>query len=103
MTTKQHAEKPTRTRDGEKPVADDLLGDFIAEGSKGDKLLNDFFGKKVTVNRAVSLAFVLSKLTGLPFPRNYTRRKDLTILWFNNNYDKIIPFLPYVKFDEIKE
>ena len=83
---------PSRKLLGEKGVAKELIGDFKPEGSRGMLFLEKYFNKQLYVNRLISLGLVFSKICDIKFPRNYRRNKELLILWFDMNIDRIEPF-----------
>lgn len=83
---------PSRKLLGEKGVAKELIGDFKPEGSRGMLFLEKYFHKQLYVNRLISLGLVFSKICNIKFPRNYRRNKELLILWFDMNIDRIEPF-----------
>jgi hypothetical protein len=44
-----------------------------------------------------SIASILGNLANVPFERDFARRKDLLIKWFDVNYDALEPFLDFVE------
>lgn len=76
----------------EKLRANLLLGDFDPYNSRGWDLIKYMTHHQVSRHALISLATILSGLIGIPFERDYSRRKDLVIKWFDTNYDEIIQF-----------
>ena len=72
--------------------ADAMLGNFNAKKSRGYQLILTILSEPISLASLISLATLLSFLIEIPFSRDYTRRKDLVIKWFDDNYDYIFPF-----------
>jgi hypothetical protein len=40
---------------------------------------------------------VISALANVPLGRDFTRRKELLVKWFDDNYEKIQPFVQFIE------
>jgi hypothetical protein len=68
------------------------LGRFTAEGSAGLRFLETLCpGHDLTRESLVLFARVCSAISGIQFPRDFTRRRDLVIKWFNDHLDRLEP------------
>jgi hypothetical protein len=68
------------------------LGRFAAEGSAGLHFLETLCpGHDLTCESLVALARVCSVISGVQFPRDFTRRRDLVIKWFDDHLDRLEP------------
>lgn len=77
----------------EREIADLRLGTFIAEGSRGMQLLQRIYPRGELTRRSLySFASLLAALSGIKLARDFTRRKDLLIKWFDDNYDELEPY-----------
>jgi hypothetical protein len=77
-------------REGE--ISDMHLGVFEPEGSGGDRFLRQLsLGASLTRESLVNLAQIFSALSGVPFPRDYTRRRALVVKWFNDHLSTLEP------------
>ena len=85
---------PPKRRKGvsESKRADAMLGNFDAKKSRGYQFILGILSEPISLSSLISLATIISFLSGIPFSRDYTRRKDLVIKWFDDNYDDIFPF-----------
>lgn len=85
--------KISRRHASEKVVAQNLLGDFEVKNSRGLAIIESIMGENtfdsISRNSLLSLTTVLSKLTQIPFPRNFSRRKALIVKWFDDNADEL--------------
>ena len=67
--------KISRRHATEKAVAQSLLGDFEVKNSRGLSIIESLMGENtfesMSRNSLLSLTTVLSKLTQIPFPRNF--------------------------------
>lgn len=82
----------SRCQNSEKVVTMNLLGNFIVQGSQGEKLIEEILGtslKDVSRNGLIRVAMVVSKMIQQKFPRNFGRRKDLIVKWFQDNEEQI--------------
>jgi hypothetical protein len=71
------------------------LGKFNPEGSDGLSFLLSLCPcRNLTRESFIILAQVFSILTSISFPRDFSRRRDLVIKWFDDNLDQIRPFSP---------
>lgn len=72
----------------EKALAKKLLEDFNAKGSRGEALIEQILHrdiKTISRNGLIGLGTIISGYTGINFPRNNTRKRDLIIKWFDDN------------------
>lgn len=87
-----------RNGKGEKERADELLGDFVANGSLGEKAIEEITGHtEVTLEFLAFVARILSIMTGCKIERDYWRRKALILKWMTEHYEEIEPLLPYIR------
>ena len=68
------------------------LRNFDPENSQAVKKLTERFGRR-TQSELLSLAQVVSKHTGIKLYRESKRRRTLLLAWFEQNFDKIWPFI----------
>lgn len=90
----------SRKMNSEKAVAKNLLNNFVAKGSKGQTLIEDMLGFPITqisLKALINFAILVSGLCDIKFERNYKRKKDLIVKWFNDNEEFIVPFKNYFK------
>jgi hypothetical protein len=57
------------------------------------KYLTNRLGKSPGKPELVSLGIVLAQELGMHLTREYKRRKEMMIKWFNDNFDRLEPFL----------
>ena len=89
----------SRKFNSEKHIVEQLLGNFIAEGSKGERLIEDICKipiKQIRLIDLIELSKIISNLTNIHFARNFKRKKELIIKWFNDNYDEIKKISPSI-------
>lgn len=82
----------SRTSISEKNRANLLLGDFDPNNSRGMELIEHLTHHQVSRHALISIATILSGIIGVPFERDFSRRKNLVIKWFDMNYDLILPY-----------
>ena len=83
---------------GEKEKADELLGDFVVDGSLGQKAIEQVTGRtEVPLQFLTFIAKILSIMLGCHIARGYWRRKELILKWMSKNYQEIEPLLPYIR------
>lgn len=70
----------------EKDKVKRLLGDFDAENSRGMQFIKQFH-KEPTRQFLLSLSEILTKLTGIELKRDYKRKKELIIMWYDENIE----------------
>ena len=61
--------------------------------SRAWKYLTDRYGPKISCEELKSLATVCSQELNIDLTREFYRRKEMLVIWFNNNYEKVIPFI----------
>lgn len=96
--------KFSRSKNKEGIVIQNLINNFQPRGSRGEKLIEQITQNQIkNISKAylVNLTRVLNKLinedTELHIERKYHRNTTLTIKWFDDNYDEIMLFVPYVQ------
>lgn len=77
----------------ERQILDEHLGDFTPDGSRGMAFIQRLSpcGSLTRVS-LVFLAHVFSVVTEVPFHRDFTRRRNLVIKWFDDHIDELEPF-----------
>lgn len=83
----------------ERAVAKNLLNGFIMKGSNGEKLIEEIIGvqiNKISLTALIEISKLISDLTNIKFPRNYKRKKDLIVKWFDDNIDTIKSVKDYI-------
>ena len=84
---------PNRATMKEREIADLRLGTFVAEGSRGMELLQRIYPSGELTRRSLySFASLIAALSGIKLGRDYTRRKELLIKWFDENYYALEPY-----------
>lgn len=68
------------------------LRNFDPENSRAVKKLTERFGER-TQPELLSLAQIISKHTGIKLYRESKRRRTLLLAWYEQNFDKIWPFI----------
>lgn len=101
--------KNEEIRHKEKEAIDKLVGDFSYKSSRGQALINRLLqGYEPTIRYLVSVADVISEISGVPLQRKFKRRHAALVLWFDKNYDDILPYidkisLKFGKREDLKE
>jgi hypothetical protein len=80
---------PSRASMSERDIAQYRLGDFQAEESRASRLMQNLYEGSMTRRLLFSLGSLVSTLSGVRLPRDYTRRRDLLLKWFDENYDAL--------------
>ncbi|KAK8865058.1 hypothetical protein M9Y10_010588 [Tritrichomonas musculus] len=96
----------SRTFVPERVVSMNLLDGFVAQGSRGEKLVEEMVGmplENISKNGLCKLAVIVSHLIDIKLPRNIYRRKDLMVKWFQDNEDKINVYKPFICVKTIKQ
>jgi hypothetical protein len=76
----------------EKEISDIHLGGFQLEGSRGWQFIQDLIPDgNVKCQSLIQLARVFSAISGIPFHRDYTRRRALIVKWFDDHIDELQP------------
>lgn len=83
----------------EKFFSNYLQGDFVAEGSNGQKLLRMVTEQNLTLESIKIICMMLSKFIDKPVTRNDKRRKVLLIKWLDTNYDACLPYMSQLSFE----
>jgi len=80
----------------ERERVDRRLDGFIAKESRAWKEITEHYGSSLNQGELLSLAEVLASEIGLHVDREAKRRKEVLIKWYDENIEKIAPFLKYV-------
>lgn len=111
MPVKRKSKVPaaySRRQNPEKIVTQNLLDGFVSKGSRGEALIEEILGsplKKISLNGLIQVASLISDIANIQFPRNYKRKKDLIVKWFQDNEDIINTKKKYlqIKYEETNE
>lgn len=84
-----------------KSLQDKYESDFVKEKLTGFDhkkckawlSLTERFGPKISQNQLLSMAEVISDQLNIGLYREYKRRKEMLIKWFDENYDSVWPFI----------
>lgn len=90
----------SRKYNTEKILARNLLEDFTASGSRGEALIEQILHqeiRKASRTGLIQLGSIVGELIGKKFPRNYTRKRDLIVKWFEDNEVLIRPFVSHLR------
>jgi hypothetical protein len=91
---------PNRALMRERDIADFRLGGFHAEGSRAARRLRAMFPQGELTRRSLySFASLVGALGGVTLPRDFTRRKELLVKWFDDNFDALEPYLGFFRLD----
>jgi hypothetical protein len=91
-----------RANMSERDIADFRLGGFRAERSRAAERLRELYPYGDLTRRSLySLASLLSALSDVKLPRDFTRRKELLVKWFDDNFDALETFLRFFELDPI--
>lgn len=74
-----------------------LLGDFKAEGSAGLKFISKIYPYEPCRSVLIALGTIFSGLTGKVLERDYCRKKELIIKWFDENLEECLRWESHVK------
>lgn len=77
----------------EKALLKEKLGGFDPKSSIAWTKLTDRYGPKISLDEMLSLAQAVSSVLNVPLTREYKRRKDMLIKWFDEHFDVIWPFI----------
>jgi hypothetical protein len=84
----------------ERDIADLRLGDFQANESRAAQKLGILYPHGELTRRSLySFASLVATLAGVKLPRDYTRRKDLLLKWFDDNFETVEPYLRFFDLD----
>jgi hypothetical protein len=87
-----NAEQPRRSRNTELEIAKWRQGDFQADGSSGARLIEGVAGGgKLSREMMIRVAQLFSDLSGIPFQRDWTRRRDLIVKWVDDHSQALQP------------
>lgn len=71
----------------------DHLKDFSIDRSRAWSWLVARYGPRISKEELLSLGQVVALALKLPLPREYKRRKVTMVLWFDEHYDEVMPFI----------
>jgi hypothetical protein len=82
----------------EKDISDRHQAGFVARGSRGERFIKAMIPQgNVTCHSLAILAKIFSAISGIPFHRDYTRRRALVIKWFDDHIETLRPLQTIVK------
>jgi hypothetical protein len=95
MSAKREAKepKPSLQKEYEKAFIAEKRARFDATTCRAWALLTSKFGTKITQEELLSLAQVLAHELDLDLSREYKRRKELLVKWYDENIETIWPFV----------
>lgn len=76
----------------EKEIVKRLLGNFIAEGSVGENLIEEICKcsiKQIRLKDLISTSIIVGQMAKIELPRNYKRSKKLLVKWYDENASEI--------------
>jgi hypothetical protein len=84
----------------ERDIADFRLGDFRAENSRAAERLRALYPHGDLTRRSLcSVASLIAALADVKLARDFTRRRELLIKWFEDNYEALEPYLAFFELD----
>jgi hypothetical protein len=84
----------------ERDIANFRLGDFHAESSRAAQKLRTLYPHGDLTRRSLcSFASLVSALADVKLARDFTRRRELLIKWFEDNYEALEPYLAFFELD----
>jgi hypothetical protein len=84
--------KGVRRNRTEHQIAVFLVGDFEAGASAGREFLSRLSnGEEIIKSQLILIAKVFSAVSRIRLPRDYTRRSELIIKWFNDHLPELEP------------
>jgi hypothetical protein len=84
----------------ERDIAELRLGDFHSETSRAARRLRELFPFGELTRRSLySFATLIGALADVKLNRDFTRRRELLIKWFDDNFDALEPYLGFFEFD----
>jgi hypothetical protein len=87
-----------RANKPEREISDQHLGKFKPEGSRGLAFIRKLCcSEGLTREALLALAHVFSNISGVPFRRDYGRRRVLIIKWFDDNIVTLEPLATVIK------
>lgn len=90
----------SRKHNTEKELSQNLLGDFKVQNSKGKELIEEIFGvelKLISNTALINVTLVVSNMICQKCPRNFKRKKDLIVKWFDDNAELINAIKCYIQ------
>jgi hypothetical protein len=86
----------------EKQIAEDHLGEFMPIGSRGLEFIERIAGTPpLTGKSLIVLARGCAFVANVWFPRDFTRRRDLVIKWFDDHIDTLEPLQAIMQIDTV--
>jgi hypothetical protein len=84
----------------ERDIAEFRLGAFQADHSRAAQRLHALYPHGDLTRRSLySFASLLGALAGVKLARDFTRRKDLLVKWFDDHFDALEPYLRFFELD----
>jgi hypothetical protein len=91
-----------RAHRSEREISDGHMGGFSAEGSRGLAFIQRMCRPyRLTRESLVVLAQVFSAISGVPFRRDFTRRRTLVIKWFDDHIERLEPLGALIALDAV--
>jgi hypothetical protein len=88
---------------GESEISDHHLAGFSAAGSRGERFVAAMCqNHPVTRDSLVSLAHVFASISGVRFPRDFSRRRVLVIKWFDDHIDELQSIAKVISLEIVK-
>lgn len=89
----------SRSHDSEKEIAQKLLGNFKAKGSRGESLIQEICNspfKQINIKDLIFVSKIISQITNIHLSRNQQRKKELLVKWYNDNEEEINKVKQYI-------
>ncbi|KAK8834168.1 hypothetical protein M9Y10_011661 [Tritrichomonas musculus] len=87
----------------DKRKADARLQDFDPKNCFVWKKFCEKFGSSLSQTELISIAEVISSNIGVKVDREAKRRKEILIKWFDENSEKIIPFIDFLRIERSED
>jgi len=92
-----------RRHNSEREVAIQHLGNFDAENSRAWQFLVKLAdGHELVKKHLVDVAKIFATISGIQLPRDYTRRSDLVVKWFDVNLARLEPLAAIIKLEDLR-
>jgi hypothetical protein len=84
----------------ERDIAEFRLGGFHADNSRAAQEFRVLYPYGELTRRSLySFASLVATLAEVKLPRDFTRRKDLLLKWFDDNFEVVGPYLRFFELD----
>ncbi|KAK8895033.1 hypothetical protein M9Y10_023475 [Tritrichomonas musculus] len=93
MSDKLQKQPKTLQAEFEQKFVQEKLNDFEPTSCKAWTKLTSRFGPKISQEELLSLAEVVSHQLEIELYREYKRRKNMLIKWFDENLDLVWPYI----------